>query len=60
MNADSTERLITAGDVIRRFGLASLGPTLLACEALSVEGAPLDVTVTLRRITATTILLELE
>ena len=45
MNADSTERLITAGDVIRRFGLASLGPALLACEALSVEGAPLDVAV---------------
>ncbi|HKI37652.1 MAG TPA: dynamin family protein [Gemmataceae bacterium] len=45
MSGGPTEQLNSVADLIRRFGLASLHPTLSACEALSGEDSSLDVAV---------------
>jgi GTP-binding protein EngB required for normal cell division len=39
MNLDFESCLSVAADIVREFGLASLQPTLLACQALSAEGS---------------------
>ncbi len=45
MSAAPDKRIEVVADAIHRFGLTSLCPALRACEALAVEGAPLDVAV---------------
>jgi hypothetical protein len=45
MTAEPTEQLGTVADLIRRFGLTSLYPTLSACEALAGDASSLDVAV---------------
>src|SRR5579884_4165839 len=45
MSGELTEQLSTVADIIGTFGLASLQPTLSACEALSGEDSSLDVAV---------------
>ena len=45
MNAAPAAQREVVADVVRRFGLTSLEPTLRACEALAGDDAPLDVAV---------------
>ncbi len=45
MSMGPAEQLHVTADLVRRFGLTSLGPVLRACEALAGNDAPLDVAV---------------